>query len=78
MMYAISAFLQYVATDTAGWALVGELILLAFVIVAGLWLMGLVWRLLQSIVRTIAGMLSWIILVAALIFLFARLARFLV
>ena len=78
MMYAISAFLQYVAIDSVEWALVGDFILLAFVIVVGLWLMGLAWRLLQSIVRTIAGMLSWIIVVAAIIFLFARLARFLV
>lgn len=77
MRYALS-ILQYSALSTADLALLGDLLLLGFTVAAILYLLRVIWRLLRSVVRSMAGLLSWAIAIAAIVFLLVRLVRFFV
>lgn len=75
MRYAFS-FLQYSTLSAAELALLSDLLLLGFAVAAIVFLLRLIWRLLRSVVRSMAGMLSWAIALATIAFLFFRLVRF--
>lgn len=70
MRYAVD-FLDY-----SELALFGDLLLISVAIVALIYLVRGAWRFFISVVSSMAGMLSWALAVAAIAFLFVRLARF--
>ena len=70
-------YLQHTTLSAADLALLGDLLLLGFAVALLLVLFRVVWRLLRSVVYSMASLLSWAIAVAALVFLFVRLVRFL-
>jgi len=70
-------FLQHSTLSAADLALLGDLLLVSFAVVVLLMLSRVVWRLLRSVVQSMAGLLSWAIAVAAIVFLLGRLVRFL-
>jgi hypothetical protein len=75
MWYAFS-FLQYSTFSPADLAIFGDLLLAGFAIAAILFLLRAIWRLLRSVLHSMAGLLSWAIAVGTLAFLFFRLVRF--
>ncbi len=77
MRYAFP-YLQSSTLGAADIALLGDLLLLGFAVVAIFYLLRVVMRLLRSVVHSMAGMLSWAIAVVAIAFLFFRLVRFFV
>ena len=70
------SFLQHGALSAADLALIGDLMLLGFAVAALAFLLRMIWRLLRSIVLTMAHLLSWAIAVTAVAFLLFRLVRF--
>lgn len=72
MSYAFS-LRQYSTLTTSDLALLGDSLAIGFAIAVIVALLFLIWRLLRSVVRSMAGMLSWSIAVAAIVFLFFRL-----
>jgi hypothetical protein len=78
MGQAIAFLLHQPALSAADLAQLGELLVLGFALAAFLSLVRVVWRLMRSVVRSMAHLLSWVIAVAAIGFLLLRLARFFV
>lgn len=75
MRYAYQ-FFQYAALEPADLALLVELLLLSLAVAAVLYLLRVVWRFLRSVLRSMAGMLSWAIALVAIVFVVIRLVRF--
>lgn len=72
MLYAF----QYSTLSTVDLTLLGDFLAIGFAIAVVVALLVLILRLLRSVVQSMAGMLSWSIAVAAIVFLFFRLLRF--